>query len=201
MLVNNARLCRQANMSTLMQRIINMWNECELIKMNWCKWCAILLLMTRRHNLTKTICRKYAVCFWNKSSTLHCFGDSPIRQFLCVGRCEVHISLDKFKEKGKIFQHDFRINRYEMKMIVLFMVFTRTSIFIAWSRLYAVPFTVCSSKRGRWVSAWSTRHLDTTTTRYRTWLPVPPLRPLAVNCAFNSTCISEGQILRSWNSG
>ena len=101
----------RANMSTLMQRIINMWNECELIKMNWCKWCAILLLMTRRHNLTKTICRKYAVWFWNKSSTLHCFGDSPIRQFLCVGRCEVHISLDKFEEKGKIFQHDFRINR------------------------------------------------------------------------------------------
>jgi len=136
-----------------------------------------------------------------KGSSLRCFGDSPKYNLVCVGLCGVHISLDKFEDKGKIFQHYFRIYRlYEMGVIALFMIFTRTSVFIAWSRSYAVPFTVRSSKRGRWVSAWSTRGLNTTTTWYRAWLPVPPFRPLTVNCAFNSTCISEGHILKSRES-
>ena len=109
------------------------------------------------------------------------------------------LAFNKFKDERKHLLIIF-VSTDEMGMIVLFVVFTGTSICIAWSRSFAVPFTIRSSKRGRWVSAWSTRRLNTTTTWYRAWLPVPPLRPLTGNCAFNSTCISECLILKTRES-
>ena len=155
------------------------------------EWCTSSVSLTKRHNLTKTIYCRYVhvICVWNKWFSLRWFGAGVDALFT--------LAFNKFKDEGKHF-HNFRIYRYQMGMIVLFMVFTRTSIFVAWSRSYAVPFTVRPSKRGRWVSAWSTRHLDTTTTRYRTWLPVSPFGPLTVNYTFNSTCISVSRIDRSW---
>ena len=53
-----------------------------------------------------------------------------IWRFAGVGSVVFKLVFNKFKDEGKHF-HNFRIYRYEMGMIVLFMVFTRTSIFIA----------------------------------------------------------------------
>ena len=180
MLVNNSHLCSQSQHEHTHaknhQFVEWIWiDKNELMQMMCYPW-------PGDTTLTKTICRKYTLWFFNKGSSLRCFAEWFSNKTIY---CVLKGAEFKFEDKGKIFQHAFRIYRlYEMEMIVFFMVFTRTSIFIAWSRSCAVPFTVRSSKCGCWVSTWSTRQLNTTTTWHRTWLPVPPLRPLTVNCTF-----------------
>ena len=80
MLVNNSHLCSQSQHEHTHaknhQFVEWIWiDKNELMQMMWYPW-------PGDTTLTKTICRKYTVWFFNKGSSLRCFADSAIRQFI-----------------------------------------------------------------------------------------------------------------------
>ena len=196
MLVNNSHLCSQSQHEHTHaknhQYVEWIWiDKNELMQMMWYPW-------PGDTTLTKTICRKYTVWFFNKGSSLRCFADSAIRQFIVCWRVRSSSS----KIRGKYFN----------------MIFVSTD-YMKWKWSFSLwylpghPFSLHDLDRALSPSQSAPPNAGAGLVHDRrdNWIPPPHdtehgsqslhsvhLPSTAHSC--NITCISEGRILRSWQS-